>query len=224
MIKKITLILGIVLVIGGGAIFASSSSNTSEEQKIFTSDKITNLQSISLEGNFDINVTTSDSNDIKCKFIKTRKGYMNGSSKLNSSIENNILTITTNAPKDAICIGGSETLKLDIDIPKRYKNKLFIKSKLNKINILNSNSKNIQCNTQDSNIKISLDNICGDIAVKSNLGNIDLELPKDQKFNLSANSHLGKITNKLASNVDSSLKEKVINLSSSSGNITISQN
>ncbi|MGO5065621.1 DUF4097 domain-containing protein [Clostridium sporogenes] len=219
--KKTKLILAIVLVIGGGAIFAVSS-NTSEEQKIFTSDKITNLQAISLEGNFDINVTTSDFNDIKCKFIKTRKGYVNGSLKPNCNIQNNVLTVSTNSSRGMIL--GYETLKLDIDIPKRYKNKLFIKSKLNKINILNSNSKNIVCNTKDSNIKISLDNICGNITVKSNLGDIDLKLPKNQKFNLSANSRSGKITNDLAPNVDHSLKERAINLSSSSGNITISEN
>lgn len=221
MIKKILLILVAILVVGGCVIF-SSPAKTDNCEKIFTSKEISNLKEISLDGNFDINITTSDSEVVKCNFFNTKRGFVIGGSEFDSKIENNVLYITTSNKKNIICVVGGETLKVNIDIPKSYQNNLSVKSKLGKINILNSNCKNIKCDTQDGNIKISLDNIWGNITVNSHLGDIDLKLPKDQKFNLSSNSHLGKITNKLASNVDPSLKEKSINVSSSDGNITIS--
>ncbi len=221
MLKKVLVILIVVLLLGAGGLFLSPSKVDSSE-RIFTSKEISNLKEISLNGDFDVNITTSDSKDIKCSFSKSKIGFVIGDSKFQSNIENDVLYVTKSGTKNLICIGGGETLKLNIDIPKNYKNKLSIKSVLSKVNILNSNSKDIQCDVKDSNIKISLDSICGNIAVNSNLGNIDLKLPKDEKFNLSAKSRLGEITNNLDSNVDSSISEKNILLSSLDGNITIS--
>lgn len=221
MIKKILIIFCVVLVVGGGFLF-STSAKTTKDEKTFTSEDISNLKEISVDGDFDTNITTSDSKDIKCSFVKTKKGYVSESYEFHSKIENNVLYINTSDKKSTICVAGGEFLKVNIDIPKSYENKLSVKSKLGKINIVDSNSRDIKCDTKDGDTKISLDNICGNITANSHLGNIELKLPKDQKFNLSTSSHLGKITNELNSNLDSSLKEKNIKLSSSDGNITIS--
>ncbi|RDY23145.1 hypothetical protein CHF27_009895 [Romboutsia maritimum] len=227
MIKRILQVLLAILVVvslGWGIVFLLPD-RTTNEQRIFTSEEIVNLKEISLNGNFAINITTSDSKEIKCNISKIKKGYVSGDYGLvESKIEDNILYVNEGNKKDIVCIGGGITEKIDIDIPKSYKNKLYIKSKLNKINILNSNSKDIECDVKNSNITISLDDICGNITVNSHLGDINLKLPKDEKFNLSAESRLGKVTNNLSSNVDSSIKEKNINLSSSDSNITISGN
>ncbi|AZV57805.1 DUF4097 family beta strand repeat-containing protein [Clostridium sp. AWRP] len=221
MIKKVLLIFVAILAVAGGILFFSPAK-AEDSQRIFTSKEISNLEEISLNGDFDVNITSSDSRDIQCSFSKLKKGFVFGTYNFEANIENNVLNVTSDSKIGTFCIGGCENLRLNIDIPKSYKNKLYIKSKLSKVNILNSNSKDIQCDVHDSNIKISLDNICGNITVNSNLGNINLKLPKDEKFNLSAKSHMGEVTNNLASNVDHSLKEKNINLSSSDGNITIS--
>ncbi|WP_160686544.1 DUF4097 family beta strand repeat-containing protein [Clostridium sp. C2-6-12] len=219
-LQFILVVLALVSLVMGIILFLSAK--TTNEQRIFTSEEISNLQEISLEGNFDVNVTSSDSKEVKCSFSKVKRGYISNEYELESKIENNVLYVKTNSEKASGVVIGSEALILNIDIPKSYENKLSIKSELSKISILNSKSKDIQCNVDDSNIKISLDDICGNINVNANLGDIDLKLPKDQKFNLSAKSHLGKVTNNLDSNVDSSIREKNINLSSSDGDITIS--
>jgi hypothetical protein len=227
MIKRILQVLLVILVVVslGGVIAFFLPAKTTNEQRIFTTEEIANLKEISLNGNFTLNITTSDSKEIKCNISKIRKGYVSGDYGLvESKIEDNILYVNEGNKKDIVCIGGGITERIDIDIPKSYKNKLSISSKLSKINILNSNSKDIECDVKDSNITISLDDICGNITVNSHLGDIDLKLPKDEKFNLSAKSRLGKVTNNLASNVDSSITEKNINLSSSDSNITISGN
>lgn len=221
-LKILVVVLIVVLLIGVIIVFLPAK--TTNEQRIFTAKEISNLQEISLVGEFDVNVTTSDSKDVKCSFSKTKRGYVSNEYELESKIENNVLYVTTNSKKEASFVLGGEVLTVDIDIPKSYENKLSIKSKLNKISILNSKSKDIECNAEDSNIKISLDDICGNINVNAHLGDIDLKLPKDKKFNLSAKSRLGEVTNSLDSNVDSSIKEKNINLSSSDGDITISGN
>lgn len=226
MIKRILQVLVVVLVLtslAGGIIFFLPAKATNE-QRIFTSEEIVNLKEISLEGNFNINITDSDSKDIKCSFSKIKRGYVANECEIESKIENNILYVITNSKKEVGFVLGGETLSVNIDIPKSYKNKLSVKSKLNKINIINSNSEDIECSSIDGETKISLDDICGNINVNTHLGDIDLKLPKDQKFNLSAKSRLGKVINNLDSNVDPSISEKNINLSSSDGNITISGN
>lgn len=228
MIKKrilqLIIVILVVVSVGIGIIFLLPD-NITNEQRIFTQEEIENLKEISLNGNFTINVTTSDSNDIKCNISRVRKGYVIGDyESVENKIEDNILYVNEGNKKDIVCIGGGVSEKIDIDIPKSYKNKLSIKSKLNKVNILNSKSKDIDCDVKNSNITISLDDICGNINVNSHLGDIDLKLPKDEKFNLFAQSRLGKVTNNLESNVDSSIKEKNINLSSSDSNIIISGN
>jgi hypothetical protein len=206
MTKRILQVLVVVLVLASlavGIIFFLPAKATNE-QRIFTSKEISNLQEILLDGNFDVNVTTSDSKDVKCSFSKTKRGYVSNEYELENKIENNVLYVTTKSKNEPSFVLGGEVLTIDIDIPKSYQNKLSIKSELGKINILNSKSKDIECNVEDSNIKISLDEICGNINVNADLGDIDLKLPKDQKFNLSAKSRLGKVTNNLNSNVDSS--------------------
>lgn len=226
MTKRILQVLVVTLILvslTGGIIFFLPAKTTNE-QRIFTSEEISNLQEILLNGNFDVNVTTSDSKDVKCSFSKTKRGYVSNEYELESKIENNVLYVTTKSKNEPSFVLGGEVLTINIDIPKSYQNKLSIKSELGKINILNSKSKDIVCNVEDSNIKISLDEICGNINVIADLGDIDLKLPKDKKFNLSAKSHLGKVTNNLNSNVDSSISEKNINLLSSDGDITISGN
>lgn len=226
MTKRIFKVLIVVLILGllVGKIIFSLPAKTTNEQRIFSLKEISNLQEISLDGNFDVNVTTSDSKDLKCSFSKTKTGYIYNEYELESRIENNVLYVTTNIKNEMNFVLGGETLSVNIDIPKSYKNKLSIKSKLSKINILNSNSEDIECNTTDGETKISLDKICGNITVNTHLGDIDLKLPKDEKFNLSAKSRLGKVTNNLDSNVDSSISEKNIKLLSSDGNITINGN
>lgn len=223
MIKKILLMLFIIVMIVGMLVYFLPARTTNEE-RVWTSEEILNLKEISISGNFVINITTSDSKDIKCSFTKTKNGYVIGDSELiEGKIDNNILYINESNRKNLICIGGSITERIDIDIPKSYQNKLSIKSELSKINISNLNSKDINCDVKDSDITISLENLCGNIDIKSNLGNINLKLPKDQKFNLAANSHLGNIDNKLISNVDSSLTDKCITLTTDDGNITINE-
>jgi hypothetical protein len=226
MTKRILQVLAVflILVLLVGGIIYFLPAKTTNEQRLFTSEEISNLQEISLEGNFDVNVTTSDSKEVKCSFSKTKRGYVSNEYELESKIENNVLYVKTNSKKDSGFVIGGEALTLNIDIPKSYGNKLSIKSELSKISILNSKSKDIECNVKDSNIEISLDDICGNINVNAHLGDIDLKLPKDKKFNLSAKSRLGKVTNNLDSNVDSSINEKNINLSSSDGDISISGN
>ncbi|AWI04481.1 hypothetical protein B9W14_08245 [Clostridium drakei] len=223
MIKKVLLIFVLILVVAGG-ILLFSPTKAENSQRIFTSKEIENLKEISLDGDFDVNITASDSKDIKCSFSKVQKGFILGAYNFESGIENDVLNVTSSSKIGTVCFGGYEGLSLNIDIPKSYKNKISIRSKLSKIKITNSSSKNIQCDVHDSDIKISLNNICGNITVNSNLGNINLKLPKDEKFNLSAKSHMGKVTNDLDSNVDHSLKEKNINLLSSDGDINISEN
>lgn len=226
MIKRILQVLVVILVLVtlvGGIIFFLSAKTTNE-QRIFTSKEISNLKEISLEGNFDVNVTTSDSKDVKCSFSKTKRGYVSSEYELESNIENNVLYVMTNSKKEAGFVLGGETLSVNIDIPKSYKNKLSVKSRINKINIINSNSEDIDCSSIDGETKISLDNICGNISVNTKLGNIELKLPQDERFNLSANSRLGKVINNLDSNIDSSISGRNINLSSLDGNITISGN
>ncbi|MBW6408692.1 DUF4097 family beta strand repeat-containing protein [Clostridium weizhouense] len=225
MIKKmlqILLVFMLVIILVGVGIVYFLPGKTINEEKIFTSQEISNLQEISLNGNFDINITDSDSKDIKCSFSKTQKGYVANGYEIESKIENNVLYVTTNNQKESSVVLGGETLKVNIDIPKSYKNKLSIKSKLTPINISNSNSEDIECSTTDGKIEISLDKICGDISVNTHLGDIDLKLPKDEKFNLSASSRIGKVINNLESNVDSSTSDKHINLSALDGTITIS--
>ncbi|OCA96625.1 DUF4097 family beta strand repeat-containing protein [Clostridium beijerinckii] len=227
MIKRILqgLVVVLILVSLVGGIIFFLPAKTTNEQRIFTSKEISNLKEISLDGDFDVNVTTSESKDTKCTFSKTKRGYVSNEYELESNIENNVLYITTNSKSEPSFVLGGETLNVNIDIPKSYKNKLSIKSKLAKINILNSNSEDIECSTTDGETRISLDKICGNITVDTHLGDIDLKLPKDEKFNLSsAKSRFGKVTNNLDSNVDYSMSEKNINLSSSDGNITISGN
>ncbi len=226
MIKRILqgLVVVLILVSLVGGIIFFLPAKTTNEQRIFTSKEISNLKEISLDGDFDVNVTTSESKDTKCTFSKTKRGYVSNEYELESNIENNVLYITTNSKSEPSFVLGGETLNVNIDIPKSYKNKLSIKSKLAKINILNSNSEDIECSTTDGETRISLDKICGNITVDTHLGDIDLKLPKDEKFNLSAKSRFGKVTNDLDSNADSSMSEKNINLSSSDGNITISGN
>lgn len=223
MIKKVLLIFVLILAVAGG-ILLFSPTKAENSQRIFTSKEIENLKEISLDGDFDVNITASDSKDIKCNFSKAQKGFVFGAYNFESGIENDVLNVTLSSKIGTVCLGGYERLSLNIDIPKSYKNKLSIKSKLSKIKIVNSSSKDIQCDVHDSNIKISLNNIGGNITVNSNLGNINLKLPKDEKFNLSAKTHMGKVTNNLDSNVDHSLKEKNINLLSSDGDINISEN
>ncbi|WP_027626403.1 DUF4097 family beta strand repeat-containing protein [Clostridium lundense] len=222
---KALLVILVVISLGGGIIFFLPAKTTNE-QRIFTSEEISNLKEISLNGNFNVNITDSDSKDIKCSFSRTKRGYVANEYGLESKIENNILYVKTyvktNDKSESGFVFGGETLSVNISIPKSYKNKLSIKSKLSKINILNSNSKDIECYVNDSDIEISLDKICGNINVNSHLGDIDLKLPKDEKFNLSASSRLGEVTNNLGSNVDSSIKDKNIKLSASDGDITIS--
>lgn len=225
MAKRILqVILGVLIIVllGGGIIYFSSVKTTKDE-RIFTSEEISKLQEISIDGNFDINVTTSESEEVKCSCTKTKRGFQSYDSGLDSKIENNVLYIVKSYKEEPGFILGGETLKVNIDIPKSYKNKLSLKSELGKINILDSNSENIDCKTTDGNAEISLEKICGNIIVDTHLGNIDLKLPKDEKFNLSANSRLGKVNKNFDANVDSSISEKNINLSSSDGNITISE-
>lgn len=219
-LKVLLAILIVILLVGSSIFFLPTK--TTNEQIIFTSDKISNLKEISLDGNFNVNITTSDSKDIKCSFSKTKRGYVANEYELESKIENNVLYVTTNSKNKPNIVLGGEVLTVAIDIPKSYENKLFIKTELGKVNIFNSKSKDIECNVKDGNIKISLNYICGNIRVNAHLGDIDLKLPKDKKFKLSAKSHLGKVTNNLYSNVDSSIKDKNIKLSTSDGNINVS--
>lgn len=222
--KKILLMLLISVVIIG-AILYFLPAKTISEKRVFTSKKISNLKEISINGNFNINITTSDSEDVKCNFTKIKKGCVIGDTGLmESKIKDNILYVNDDNKKNMICIGGGITKRVDIYIPKSYQNRLSVKSQLSNINILNSNSKDINCDVKDSDIAISLDNICGNVNVKSSLGDIGLKLPKDQKFNLSTNSRLGEIDNKLNSNVDTFLTDKSIKLTTLEGNITISGN
>lgn len=224
MTKKILLILLIIVMIVGGTAYFLPAKITNEE-KAFTLEEISNLKEISISGNFAVNITASDSKEIKCSFSKMKKGLViDGSSLIESKIENNVLYINEDKKEYPICFGGGITKIVNIDIPKDYQNKLSIKSELNKVNILNSNSKDINCEVKESDITISLENISGNITAKSYLGNINLKLPKDQNFKLSANCSLGEIDNKLTSNVDSSLKDKSINLDAIQGNITIDGN
>lgn len=225
MIKKmlqVLLVFMVVIILVGVGVVYFLPPKTINEEKIFTSQEISNLQEISLNGNFDINVTDSDSEDIKCSFSKTQKGYVANEHELESKIENNILYVTTKSKEKFEFVLGGETLSVNIEIPKSYKNKLSIKSKLNKINISSSNSEDIECSTTDGKIEISLDKIYGNISVNTHLGDIDFKLPKDEKFNLSASSRIGKVINNLESNVDPSISDKNINLSASDGTITIS--
>lgn len=224
MTKKILLmLLIIVMIVGGIAYFLSAK--TTKEKKVFTLEEIANLKEISISGNFVVNITASDSKEIRCNFSKMKKGLViDSSSLIESKIENNVLYINEDKKEYPICIGGGITKIVDIDIPKDYQNKLSIKSELNKINILNSNSKDINCDVKESDITISLENISGNITAKSYLGNINLKLPKDQNFKLSANCNLGEIDNKLTSNVDPSLTDKCINLDATQGNININGN
>lgn len=222
--KKILLTSLISLVIIGCIVYFWPAKGTNEK-RVFTWKEISSLKEISVGGNFAINITTSDSDDIKCNFTKVKKGLVIGDSGLiESKIKNNILYIKDGNKKNLICIGGGITERVDIYIPKSYENKLSVKSQLSKINILNSNSKDINCDVKDSDIEISLNNICGKVNVKSSFGDIDLRLPKDEKFKLSTNSRSGEIHNKLNSNVDRSLTDKSINLNTLDGDITISGN
>lgn len=221
--KLLKVLLGIVavaLVMGAGIIYFLPTK-TSNEEIIFSSDKIATLKEISLDGNFDVNITTSDSKDIKCSLAKVKRGYVSNDYELESKIENKILHIKTNNHKESVFVLGGETLSLNIDIPKIYKNKLSVKSKLTSINILNSNSEDIECITTDGKINISLDKICGNVTVNTHLGDVNLKLPKDEKFNLSAISRIGKVINDLDFNVDSSIKNKNIKVTASDGTISI---
>lgn len=221
--KKILLMLLLISVVIIGIISYFLPAETTNEKRVFTSKEISNLKEISINGNFIVDIATSASEDITCDFTKIEKGFVIGDAGLiESKIKGNILYVNDDNKKNMICIGGGITERVHIYIPKSYQKKLSVKSQLSKINILNSNSKDINCDVKDSDITISLDDICGNVNVKSGLGDIDLKLPKDQKFNLSTNSRLGEIENKLNSNVDSSLKDKSINLTTLEGNITIS--
>lgn len=223
--RKVVLLGLIILAIIGGAIIYFLPSKSTSEKRIFTSKEIAGLKGISINGNFALSITASDSEDIECSFTKIKKGFVIGDSALiESKIENNILYVNDGDKKNMVCIGGAITERVNIYIPKSYQNKLSVKSKLSKISILNSNSRDINCDVKDSDIAISLDKICGRVSVSTNLGDIDLKLPKDQKFNLSAKSNLGDIKNKLTSNVDSSITDKYINLATDDGDIKISGN
>lgn len=220
LLKVLLVIVAVALVMGAGIIYFLPTK-TSNEEIIFSSDKIVTLKEISLDGNFDVNITTSDSKDIKCSLAKVKRGYVSNDYELESKIENKILHINTNNHKESVFVLGGETLSLNIDIPKTYKNKLSVKSKLTSINILNSNSEDIECITTDGKINISLDKICGNVTVNTHLGDVNFKLPKDEKFNLSAISRIGKVINDLDFNVDSSIKNKNIKVTASDGTISI---
>jgi|GEM_PF-6803434 len=129
--KKILVILGMLLVIGGACLVFLPPKTYSSERS-FNSAKISNLKKISVSGKFDVNVTILNSNNIKCKFSTTKSGFVKGEPQFESKIEDNILYITTNSKVDSVCILGSQSLKLDINIPKGYEKKLFINKKLSK--------------------------------------------------------------------------------------------
>lgn len=129
--KKILAILGMILVIGGVCLVFLPTKTYSSERS-FNSAKISNLKKISVSGKFDVNVTISNSNNIKCRFSTTKSGFVKGEPQFGCKIENNVLYITTNSKVDSVCILGSESLKLDINIPKDYEKKLFINKKLSK--------------------------------------------------------------------------------------------
>ncbi len=171
----ITLTILIVFILSFFIFSKVLEPKNTTDQSIIYSDQLSKIYELEIKSTSYISITTSDSKDLKISLSGESKFlFPSDSPKLTSKIENGNLLISNSIADKKDSTIGVYHLILKIDIPKTFKNKIFVKSKNGPINIENTHSNNIECNSESGDIKISTIKMPMSINATAQKGNIEL--------------------------------------------------